>query len=463
MPYPPFAIAFVLLAGLATAEPPCPSGHNPAVARLEAVVAAARADDFGRIMRELRQGWAPGPERRDALDEAIVNTGQWSVLSAGLAAERICVDGPTRAVGFHRNDLTGAVDRIRITVADSGSDGIVELAVANAVRLQDRPAPSPSRARRIAELDSAVAALARRGAFSGVVLLAHRGRPLYTRSFGVSNERLRIPITDSSQFNLASLNKIVTATAVLRLIERGQLSLDDSLGALLPAEFADSAAGGVRVKHLLSHTSGFGTYGPTRVFTPPGSAFAYSNYGFHLLGQIIEARTGLRFEDFLRLEILGPLQMARTARYEIKALSDLVPQGRYYPIPAPDDRLALIPNKYLHIYAGGAMGGMFSTAQDLLRFANALEAGRLVSPRTLELMRTPKPELGAPDYGFGVMRWKAPGVWGHSGRLPGADADLEFYEGGYTAIVLANLDHVNEPILLLLRRLFHESRPRSAT
>lgn len=439
--------------------PPCTRGDNPAVARLEELVASARSDDFSRILVGLRQRWAADDERTGALDEAIVNVGQWSVLSAGLTQHQMCVEGATRAVGYFRNDLTGAIDRVRLDVTDATSHGITAVRITNAVQLLDQRAPAITRAQRIAALDSFVTGLANRGAFSGVVMVAFRGAPIYTKAFGRSNERLNIPITEASQFNLASLNKIFTATAVLRLVERGQLSLDDSLGSLLPAQFADSAAGNVRVKHLLSHTAGFGPYGPSRVFATPGSAFAYSNFGYHLLGQIIEARMGMRYEDYLRLEVLGPLEMARTARYELKAISDLVPQGLYYPIPAPADRLELVANKYLHIYAGGPMGGMYSTAHDLLRFANGLKSGRLVSLQTLEIMKMPKTELGAPEYGYGVVRWQAPGVWGHSGRLPGADADLEFYNGDYIAIVLANRDHVNDPVLRMLRRLFHESAP----
>lgn len=458
------ALTILLLAAPAAlvgqpAAPPCSRGDNPAVSLLVELVQAARSDDFSRILAGLRQRWAAGAARRDALDEAIVNVGQWSVLSSGLTEHQMCVEGPTRAVGLFRNDLTGAIDRVRLDVSDAAPHGITAVRITNAVQLVDQQRPGFTRAQRLAALDSYVTGLAQRGAFSGVVMVAHRGTPIFTKAVGTSNERLQIPITETSQFNVASLNKLLTATAVLRLVEGRQLSLDDSLGSLLPGQFADSAAGNVRVKHLLSHTAGFGPYGPSRVFATPGSAFAYSNYGYHLLGQIIEARTGMRFEDYLRLEVLGPLEMARTARYELKAISDLVPQGFYYPIPAPADRLERVPNKYLHIYAGGPMGGMYSTAQDLLRFANALTSGRLVSLQTLETMKAPKIELGAPEYGYGVMRWQAAGVWGHSGRLPGADADLEFYNGEYTAIVLANLDHVNDPILQMLRRLFHESAP----
>jgi CubicO group peptidase (beta-lactamase class C family) len=211
----------------------------------------------------------------------------------------------------------------------------------------------------------------------------------------------------------------------------------------------------VRVEHLLSHTSGFSMYGPTFVFTPPGSSFAYANYGFLVLGEIIEAKTQMRYEDYVQLKIFGPLEMANTARYDLEELSPHVTWGYYYPIPAVDDRLERIPNKYLHIYTGGPMGGMYSTVGDLMKFANALRDGSLVTPETLDLMRAPKPELGSPEYGFGVTLWQAPGVWGHSGRLPGADADLEFYDDDYIGIVLANYDNVNLPVLRTMRALFH--------
>ena len=107
------------------------------------------------------------------------------------------------------------------------------------------------------------------------------------------------------------------------------------------------------------------------------------------------------------------------------------------------------------------MGGLYSTGPDVLRFASALIDGRLVSPATLELMKTPKVELGASSCGFGVMRERVPGVWGHGGDLPGADAALEFYSDGHVAVVLANMDMVAAPVLQRTRSLFHDARAAS--
>jgi CubicO group peptidase (beta-lactamase class C family) len=434
----------------------CVPQNTPALARLNEVVSWARGDDFDRILQGLRTVWAPGADRKDTLDAAIVNAGQWSVLSDALVAEEVCTEGRTRATGSYRNERTGAVDQLRVDVADTPDAPITGVRIEYAVRLAGTIERPDTVAGRIATLDAFASRLAANDVFSGVILVAHRGEPIYARGFGQANKALGIPIGVGTQFNLASMNKMFTAVATLQLVGRGALALDDTLADLLPADFATHAAGKIQVKHLLSHTSGLSMYGPSLVCSPPGSSFAYANYGFLLLGRIIEARTGMRYEDYLRLQILGPLEMANTSRYDLKDLSEYVTQGYYCPIPAVNDRLNRIPNKYLHIYTGGPMGGMYATAGDLLKFANGLRAGRLLTPATVELMKAPKPELGAPEYGFGVVRWQAPGVWGHSGRLPGADADLEFYDNDYVAIVLANYDNVNTPLLRLLRILFHE-------
>jgi CubicO group peptidase (beta-lactamase class C family) len=429
----------------------CPPDSSPAAARLETLVEAVRSDDFDAILRGLRAAWATDGDRKDDLDAAIVNLGQWSVLSDGLAAESMSAEGATVAVGEYRNALTGAIDRLRLEVQDAPDHRVTEVRVTYAVRLAE-PVPSAfTDAERVRILDDYVSSLAANNVFSGVVLVAHHGTPIYTRAFG---QERGVPIRETTQFNLASMNKMFTAVSIMQLVEKGDLSLDDSLGELLPEEFGEGDAARVRVEHLLSHTSGFSMYGPTFVFTPPGSSFAYANYGFLVLGEIIEAKTQMRYEDYVQLKIFGPLEMANTARYDLEELSPHVTWGYYYPIPAVDDRLERIPNKYLHIYTGGPMGGMYSTAPDLLKFANALREGRLVRLETLDLMKAPKPQLGAPEYGFGVMLWQAPGVWGHSGRLPGADADLEFYDNDYTGIVLANYDNVNLPVLRTMRALF---------
>jgi CubicO group peptidase (beta-lactamase class C family) len=241
-------------------------------------------------------------------------------------------------------------------------------------------------------------------------------------------------------------------------VEAGVVALDDPVASILPAASTDSRYGDVRLKHLLSHTSGLDR-DPNALAFSPGTGFLYSNLGFRWLGEVIAAKTHMRFEDYLRLKVLGPSGMASTARYELTAVSPDLTFG--YTLQSVEDGSAADvpswhPNPYLHTIPGGAMGGLYSTGPDVIRFASALMAGRLVSPATLELMKSAKAELGAPSYGFGVMRERTPGVWGHGGDLPGVDAALEFYSDGYVVVVLANMDTVAAPILQKTRLAFHD-------
>ena len=103
--------------------------------------------------------------------------------------------------------------------------------------------------------------MARRDVFSGAVLLARRGKPLYRAAFGEANKDFSARNTVDTRFNLGSMNKMFTAVSVLQLAEAGKLSLDDTLGKFLPAgTMRPEVLAKVRLKHLLSHTSGLGSY-----------------------------------------------------------------------------------------------------------------------------------------------------------------------------------------------------------
>lgn len=221
---------------------------------------------------------------------------------------------------------------------------------------------------------------------------------------------------------------------------------------LMPDEVKSKEAGAIQIKHLLSHTSGM-KYNLDKLSFKPGSKFSYNNMNFAYLGEVIERITGMRYEDYLRIHILGPLGMANTSRFELKKMTSSIVIGDYEDIR--DGQYVLGPNPYLQKYPGSAMGGMYSTAEDLLKFAEALRTGKLLKPETVRLMKTAKIELSAPEYGYGVVLWQGPGIWGHSGRLPGADADVEIFgETGYVAIVLSNKTEANPPVLAKIRSLF---------
>ncbi len=281
---------------------------------------------------------------------------------------------------------------------------------------------------------------------------------MFEKYYGLANEKNAVFNNMNTAFNVASLNKIFTAALIMRLVEQGRLSLDDRLGDLLPDEKMSENAAEIRVRHLLSHTSGIVNSLDTLNFDP-GSDFSYSNMGYGLLGGIVAKAVGLPYDDTLHLEILAPLGMARTASYAFSRFNENAPLAIAYEpnFDRFDDGVfEEVPNPSMQIYSGGSAGGYYSSAPDLLRFAEGLRKGDIISEASLAEMRKPKTELGTDKYGYGIMLWHGDGIWGHAGDLPGADADLEFYgDTGVVAIVLANRNHVNPPVLGRILALYN--------
>ncbi|MGD9893388.1 MAG: serine hydrolase domain-containing protein, partial [Dehalococcoidia bacterium] len=169
-----------------------------------------------------------------------------------------------------------------------------------------------------AELDRYIAKLAEAGVFSGTVLVARDGQPVYQGSAGMADEATGVANGIGTKYNLGSMNKMFTAIAIAQLVEQGTLSLDQPIGAYLsglPPEIAET----VTIDHLLTHTSGLGDFfGPEfekvkdtlrapRDYFPlfidkplrfePGTDWSYSNGGFIVLGAIVEAASGIDYFD----------------------------------------------------------------------------------------------------------------------------------------------------------------------
>jgi CubicO group peptidase (beta-lactamase class C family) len=168
----------------------------------------------------------------------------------------------------------------------------------------------------------------------------------------------------------------------------------------------------------------------------PGSRWEYSNYGFVLLGAVIEAVTGESYYDYVREHLFQPAGMTSTDSLpEDEDVPDRpVPYGRPF---GPDGDwepvLDTLP------YRGTAAGGGYSTVGDLFRFAEALQTGTLISPETLAEATSPQ---GEELYGYGFQVVTDPSAgFGHGGGAPGMNGDLRVYpELGYVVVILSNLD-----------------------
>ena len=314
----------------------------------------------------------------------------------------------------------------------------------------------------VASLEKRIDALAAAGKFSGAVLLGRNGKPVLRKAWGEAERSFHSPNRPDTLFSLGSLNKMFTAVAVGRLVDRGKLDWDDPVGKYLKGWLPDDVAAKITLRHLLTHTSGLGDYldalmdGENRLLLDgvaahrrlvagsrpayePGARFQYSNSGYLLLGAVIEAVSGKDYYAFVRDEVYGPAGMTRSDSYSIDDVVENLATGYLRPGEGVDTWKT---NRSLGGLRGTPAGGGYSTCDDLLAFANALLGYRLLSKETTEALLTPRVKAPFGDYGFGFGIEKAPGggtAIGHAGGFPGVSTFLRAYrEAGWTLCVLAN-------------------------
>jgi CubicO group peptidase (beta-lactamase class C family) len=328
------------------------------------------------------------------------------------------------------------------------------------------------------ELEAFTKKLADAEVFSGAVLLAKDGKVIFKNAYGLASRAFNAPNKIDTKFNLGSMNKMFTGVAITQLVQQGKLSFDDPLSKFvstewLPTEMTEK----VKIKHLLTHTSGLGSYfnekfmqssrdlyrelddykplvaGDTLAFEP-GTDWSYSNTGFLLLGVVIEKVTGRSYFDHVRESIYKPALMVNTDCYE---MDKPVPNLAIGYSKEPSKRgPEWTNNLFKHVVKGGPAGGGFSTVEDLLKFDMALRSHKLLSREFADLLWTPKPEIGSPEYGFGFGIYGTPGnrIAGHSGGFPGISSNLDMYlDSGYTAVVLSNYDGGSQPVMEKIREL----------
>src|SRR5215831_3406571 len=302
-------------------------------------------------------------------------------------------------------------------------------------------------------------------------LVAKDGKPVFKAAYGLADRENKIPNRLDTQFRIGSMNKMFTAVSVLQLVQSGKIKLSDPLGKYLTDYPNKELASKVTIHHLLTHTSGTGDffgpefdkhrlelrtlqdyvklYGQRAVEFGPGSRWAYSNYGFLLLGVLVEKVSGQNYYDYVAEHIYKPAGMTLTA----SLAEDQVVAGRsvgYTRFREPSANRssaapeAWRPNTDTLPYRGTSAGGGYSTVEDLFRFAMALQSHKLLDAEHTELLTTGKvntPGGGKYAYGFGDETIGGIRCFGHGGGAPGMNGDLKICPGtGYVVAVLANLD-----------------------
>lgn len=314
--------------------------------------------------------------------------------------------------------------------------------------------------------------LHQRSGFNGNVLVAKNGEIIYQNTMGWANHLLRDSLRITSQFELASVSKPLTAAGVLKLWESGKLDLDQELTDFFPG----FPYPGVTVKQLLTHRSGLPNYiymldqiwedkrvgvsnrdavnllisnRPMRYGAPDGRFF-YNNTNYMLLASIIEKVSGQDFAVFMKENVFGPAGMKNTAVYS-KATYDKIPthvigHDRVW-------RRSVVQN-----FLDGPVGdkGIYSTVQDLFLFDRALQEGRLLSQSTLDssYKAYSKPDKGIFSYGLGWRTFEADGhkIVYHAGWWHGfRNLYVRDLKNDITIVLLSNMANNS---LLHLDRLY---------
>lgn len=303
------------------------------------------------------------------------------------------------------------------------------------------PAGGQPRTRPAVEFDRAISPLLKTGQPGGVVLVARNGRVIYKKAFGMADMELGVPMREEMVFNVGSLTKQFTAVAVLQLVERGRLSLQDEVTKYL----SDYTAGGrkITVENLLTHTAGIPAsareamarlQGEKRFVTldeiiatftdrpldfAPGTKWGYSNNGYMLLGKVIEKASGVTYPEYLEKNLFGPAGMTATHfgdDYKIvrnRAASYVYSRAESQFLNAANDKVETA-------YSAGAIQ---STAGDLFKWNQALLANKLITKESLEKARA---EYKLPDgqgthYGYGWFIGSIQGspIVEHGGNMGG--------------------------------------------
>lgn len=448
--------------------------------RIRQVLDAVNSGERARIEALVKDAFG-GPFREIPLEDHLGALGGLYDGSRGLDfyGVRRYVDGgpPDRAVVIAKNRLTGGWQGLSLTFDGTPEERITGLRIQPARPPKGTPPPPPLTTEQAkAELGAFLDRLAEAEAFSGTALLAKDGQVVFEAARGIADRNHGVPMRLDSKLNLGSMDKMFTAVVIGQLVDEGKLSFQVPVSKFLGGKgWTKADLSKVRVEHLLTHTSGLGSYfnddyqrmarqllrkvddykplvaGETLAFEP-GTRWQYSNTGFLLAGALIEAVTGKDYFDVVRERVYARAGMPNSDSYDIDLVVPNLAIGYSRERTAAGTQWRA--NTFEHVIRGGPAGGGYSTARDLLAFAEAMRTGKLVSAATAERLWSAKPDLHSPDYGygFGVGKDALGRRAGHSGGFPGIASVLDIYpDTGWTVVVLANVDGGMPPVAQKLR------------
>ena len=345
----------------------------------------------------------------------------------------------------------------------------------------------------------------------GAVAIVRDGRLIYARGFGYADVASKTPVQPDALFRIASMSKSFTSAAIMTLVEDGKLTLDDRVAPLIahllpaPGATVDPRWELVTIRNLLNHTGGWDRDKPNGGFDPmdrpvtaavavgaaapasaetiirymkgmpfdfnPGEKFAYSNFGYTILGRVIERLSGMRYEDYVRARVLQPVGANRTRSGKSRMGDALAGEVKYYMAGATSVNWPMVPSVFpgegivplsyggYYLEAKDAEGAWVSSTIDLLRFITKID-GRpsppdILSPELITQMTGSGVTVcsdGSCYYSAGwfVRPMQGDATWWHGGDLPGTKSFMArsssnvswvaLFNAGTTANVPSELD-----------------------
>jgi CubicO group peptidase (beta-lactamase class C family) len=320
----------------------------------------------------------------------------------------------------------------------------------------------------------------------GAVAVLRDGRLIYARGFGYADVENKAPVQPDALFRIASVSKPITGVAIMKLVEEGRLQLDERVAPLIahltpaPGATVDPRWEQITIRQLLNHTGGWDRDQPNGGFDPmfrpaiaaaavgaaapasadtvvrymkgmpldfdPGTRHVYSNFGYAVLGRVIERVSGMPYEDYVRARVLQPVNAHRTRQGRTRMSEALPDEVKYYLPGEPGMGLAapLVPSVFpgegtvpityggFYVEAMDSHGGWVSSTVDLLRFMGGVD-GRADRPDILgaglvaEMTSNGPASCGGGCYyagGWLVRPTQGDATWWHGGSLPGTTTIL---------------------------------------
>lgn len=429
----------------------------------------AASDQFDAFLAAANSGRAPlkafFKERCPSLPENHnLDLELSSMMTGGFDLRRTEENSGTRLAALIQDRAQGHFRRVIIEVQSQAPQVVTRFVEEPATPPPDLATPRMSEPDGLAAFSDHLDHAAAVGAFSGAVLVAKRGAPIFSGAYGLQDREREIPNRVDTRFRIASVGKAFTAVAVVQLVQQGTIGLFEPIGTYLPDYPHKKVAARVTPHHLLTHTSGIyddalgfqarrdelttledfmTVFGPSGLVFEPGTRWSYANYNFILLGLILQRAAKQDYYDYVRDHVFERAGMTSSG-FEADPSGQRDAVGYMTRPEWAEFQQVTTPSA---IHRALPAGGCFSTVEDLHRFADALIGHRLLDATHTELLTTGKVDAGALGTAggreaYGLEDFVVDGVqWlSRTGSGTGSNANLRIYpQTGYVVVVLANI------------------------